>query len=431
MEPVASRPDREAPPLMAGDTPPPKPVLLSPPAPAEAAAASGDSAMDDTQSIPPEVLLKAADAGAFLQVVHGREVGRVLPLGRAELVIGRSRTCGLCLDDPAVSRRHAKVAEADDGTFCLVDLHSANGTFVNGRRVGSVTLFAGDRVQIGGTLLRFAVHDRFEQECLQQLYENATRDPLTGLLNRRSLDERLTAEWDRCRRAGRSLAVLLADLDHFHALNSAYGHPAGDEILRRFTAVAAQVLGPEAVVGRFGGEEFLALLPGCDRAEGLRTAERLRRAVEQSPFAVTDLVGRPVSVPATVSVGVAAAGPRRGGDAGLLLRSADLALQLAKTRGRNCVVGEPAEADSSFDTAILPRSSPKLGGLLVRSGVITEAELRAALAHQRGNPDAGPLGAVLIALGLCTPEEIRRAVALQRDLDAAGLAEPRDPAPPA
>lgn len=160
----------------------------------------------------------------------------------------------------------------------------------------------------------------------------ASHDPLTGLLNRHALDAAIEREMARSARHLYPLSVLVMDLDHFKRINDTFGHDAGDAVLKAFAQAAAAALRRDDVLGRQGGEEFLALLPGSGHASALVVAERIRAAV-----AATSLLhdGRTVGV--TVSIGVATA--RDSGSWEPALRAADAALYEAKRTGRNRVVG--------------------------------------------------------------------------------------------
>ncbi|MCM2258377.1 MAG: diguanylate cyclase [Vicinamibacteria bacterium] len=160
------------------------------------------------------------------------------------------------------------------------------------------------------------------------------RDALTGIANRRCLDEVLHAEWSRARRAAEPIALLLLDLDHFKALNDRRGHPEGDAALQevaRWLERAVQRSGD--LVARYGGEEFAVVLPGLEEDGALRVAERLRQGVADLALAHPgSSFGR-----VTVSVGVAALLPTTGLPPEHLLRLADRALYRAKAQGRNRV----------------------------------------------------------------------------------------------
>ena len=162
----------------------------------------------------------------------------------------------------------------------------------------------------------------------------ATTDPLTGLLNRRALSERLTTEMERALRYDTSVALLLVDLDHFKRVNDTHGHLAGDGVLR----VVAELLGEEArssdLVGRYGGEEFLIVLPETDDAGAAVLAERMRERVAMHAFRAWE-DGRTLRV--TTSIGVATFPAARIESVEDLFARADAALYRAKADGRDRV----------------------------------------------------------------------------------------------
>ena len=182
---------------------------------------------------------------------------------------------------------------------------------------------------------RVAERTRALEEANAKLERLATVDPLTAVWNRRHFLDLAAAELGRARRHKRRLSVFLLDLDNFKAVNDGYGHAAGDEALRTTVARAREALRTSDQIARFGGEEFVALLPETDLAGALIVAERVRAAIAGSPV-VTD--GQ--AIPITASLGVAewtGAEP----SIELTLRRADAALYDAKQAGRNrvCVAG--------------------------------------------------------------------------------------------
>lgn len=163
-------------------------------------------------------------------------------------------------------------------------------------------------------------------EYQRQLSERASRDPLTGVLNRGSLDEELERNLAVARRTGAPLAVLMLDLDDFKAYNDTFGHPAGDEVLRALAEAAAANVREGDRVARYGGEEFTVVLPDSDCAAAAAVAERIRAAMAERAFL------RPV----TVSIGVACH-PDHGETPAALIAQADAALYAAKQAGKNRV----------------------------------------------------------------------------------------------
>ena len=170
---------------------------------------------------------------------------------------------------------------------------------------------------------------------------SARRDPLTGCLNRRAFYEAFAREADRSARLGAPLSVLSIDLDRFKVLNDAYGHAFGDEILRQLARRFTALVRSHDLVVRWGGEEFVVLLPHTEPADAASLAERIRAGVESPAFRAGD-VGQTVSL--TCSVG--AAGTRTfPADADELVARADAACYEAKRAGRNRIVS--AEIDAS------------------------------------------------------------------------------------
>jgi diguanylate cyclase (GGDEF)-like protein len=170
------------------------------------------------------------------------------------------------------------------------------------------------------------------KQTRDQLEALATTDPLTGALNRRAVSEVAEAELRRARRSGKPFAALLMDIDHFKRVNDTHGHQAGDRVLTRVAKACAAELREVDGFGRWGGEEFIALLPETGLDGALVAAERMRRAVES--LAVTSDGGVPI--PVTLSVGVAMGGVLDEQLEALLMR-ADTALYKAKHDGRNRV----------------------------------------------------------------------------------------------
>ena len=205
---------------------------------------------------------------------------------------------------------------ADDfglGTLCVIDFEPR-------------TLSAEQRALLG--LLARQVMAQLD------LGLQAMRDPLTGLYNRRPLEESLQREIARARRKSDSIGVMSIDADHFKRINDAYGHDGGDVVLRAVARLLLECVREDDVVCRAGGEEFVIILPGMGRDAVLQRAELVRRVIEQTPIEVG-----PETVRMTASIGVAAY-PEHGAEAGQLLRAADAALYAAKASGRNRVAAQ-------------------------------------------------------------------------------------------
>jgi two-component system cell cycle response regulator len=163
-----------------------------------------------------------------------------------------------------------------------------------------------------------------------QLRHDATHDHLTGLWNRGMIVEQLEREVERAQRENHRLAIVMGDVDHFKSVNDTYGHAAGDVVLKDVAQRMASIKRKYDYIGRYGGEEFLLILPGCDLQQAVPVAERLRRIVS------SEVSIGPIKWPVTISLGVASYWDMES-DAAALMAAADEALYRAKAKGRNRV----------------------------------------------------------------------------------------------
>ena len=167
--------------------------------------------------------------------------------------------------------------------------------------------------------------------ALERIRTLAGRDELTGLPNRRRMNQLMEQELRRSGRAGSTFCLVLVDIDHFKNVNDTHGHAVGDEVLRAFSRIAAGAIRQSDVLARWGGEEFALMLPDTGRHAAVEAAERLRAGVEA---AVLDVGGRRIVL--TVSAGVAEHVPAE--PTAATLDRADRALYRAKAAGRNRVI---------------------------------------------------------------------------------------------
>jgi diguanylate cyclase len=188
--------------------------------------------------------------------------------------------------------------------------------------------------------LRQAALEREKVELMharEQMRHYAEHDGLTGLWNHRIIVERLRGELDRARREGTPLSVVLADVDHFKKVNDSFGHLAGDQVLKEISAIIMHSVRSYDWVGRYGGEEFLIILPGSGYESALTRAEQLRLAVQSARI---DNGSSPLHV--TASFGVAS-GFASDCEAEAVIQTVDAALYRAKNSGRNCVIAAGME----------------------------------------------------------------------------------------
>ncbi len=234
------------------------------------------------------------------------------PVYRGFVTLGR-------MDAEAASVRGAVYVRG--GTFLLVAEHDVEDLETLSKEMIAIT----ERMaQAQRELVRAKKALERREKKLQEL---ASTDPLTGLSNRRRLDERLAEEIERSKRVGTPLSVVMLDLDRFKEFNDRWGHLCGDTSLRVLAEILESHSRPYDTAARFGGEEFVLVLPGADLEAATDRAESMRRAIAEA-----DLAGADERV--TASFGVAA---YLGDSADDLLQNADRALYAAKDAGRNCV----------------------------------------------------------------------------------------------
>lgn len=280
----------------------------------------------------------STDPGARAAVLlrtDRRGCGQLVGLGLDSTRLGRSWEADARIEDAAVSRVHAEVI-SERGRFFINDLGSANGTFVNERRVDRAPLEDGNVVRLGTRVtLRFSLLEEDEKQALSYLHELGHYDPLTRVYNRRYLSEHLAAEIAFAERHHTSISIVLLDIDSFKQVNDRHGHQVGDQVLERVAAIAAEQIRTEDVVARYGGEEFMVVLRATPVSGAEALAERVRRAVAEKVMVAPD--GTAFHV--TLSAGCAALSCTGQGSLGELIQLADRRLYLAKEQGRNRVVG--------------------------------------------------------------------------------------------
>lgn len=276
---------------------------------------------------------------ACLVLYSGSEPGQRFALPEGTLSLGRAPDCQVLLDNPAISRRHAEM-QVQGTEVRLRDLGSVNGSWVNEQRLreNTVLLADGDMLRLGEVVLKFFQRESLDALLHDRIYRMATVDAGTEVFTRRYVMDTLAREIRRARRGGGALSVLGIDLDHFKSVNDRWGHNAGDQVLREAAATAHATLRTTDVLGRTGGEEFLAVLPDTGLAEARALAERVRAAIAARPVLLTAADGREVPHAQTASIGVATLTPTLQ-TLRELLGAADARLYEAKHAGRNRVAG--------------------------------------------------------------------------------------------
>jgi len=222
--------------------------------------------------------------------------------------------------------------ELDQTLFSFRGLRKDGGV-VDIELHGNVMVMGGKRALVS-VIMDVTERNRAEREVLalqEQLREQSTHDTLTGLYNRRYLEESFGRELALAERGRHPISVIMGDLDHFKAVNDQYGHQAGDEVLRVFGGLMKQQARASDIYCRYGGEEFLLILPKMPEASAIERAEQLRAAMAAAP-----VICGACAIAMTASFGVATY-PRDGRTGDELIAAADGALYAAKAAGRNRV----------------------------------------------------------------------------------------------
>ncbi len=282
-------------------------------------------------------LKKASNVEACLIVVRGLQQGKRYALSSASTLIGRDSTADIVINDPKVSRKQATI-EVMDNAVILVDGQSTNGSYINDRKLergGAVVLNKEDMIKIGDTVLKYLPRGALEIRYIGILEAQAHTDALTLIYNKGYILEVLDAEFKRAKALSSAFSMLFLDIDHFKQVNDTYGHSAGDHVLCEVSRILrSAVANDQGILGRFGGEEFIVLLPEHSDSAAQRLAESMRQTIEKHPFVLDHHI-----INITSSIGVASLTPNLNA-ATELLKLADKALYQAKNSGRNRVCQE-------------------------------------------------------------------------------------------
>ena len=235
-------------------------------------------------------------------------------------------------DDMTTRTLRARVWRLDTGLRVLAEYDIDELERLNDKMIDLNRDYADAQLKLAQTNLKL-------QQREAQIVALTLTDALTGLGNRRQFDQALANEINRARRTGGPLCAFMADLDHFKRVNDTFGHDIGDKVLAAFGELLRRQTRSPEIAARIGGEEFVVLMPHTDLAQGLATADRIRRATAATRI-------EPIPDAVTASFGVAELVPGEPGDA--FMRRVDKALYEAKRSGRNCVVtaGSSAGGDT-------------------------------------------------------------------------------------
>ncbi len=271
-----------------------------------------------------------------LTFLSGPALGKEIPLVHRELTLGRGEDCDILIPDPSVSRKHLQVSCREVRKGCIQsmsvvirDLGSKNGTLVNYKAVQKKSLKPGDKISIGRIILKFDSRDLAEQNFYEEIFRLATMDHLTSLLNKSSITRTLTEELTASLRDCRWVSVILIDIDQFKSMNDVHGHLMGDRILQVVAREIRSIIRRRDKAGRFGGDEFMIVLPETGPRGALRLAQRIRSNIQ-------NMAGVSLGLSTTITASIGAASCiATDANQDLLLEHADQALYRAKSLGRN------------------------------------------------------------------------------------------------
>ena len=272
---------------------------------------------------------------ASLIQYNGSNIGFIVRLSDQRIVIGRTPESHVFVNEASVSRSHAAISSTLAG-FEIEDLGSSNGTFINDAKVAAKAILKdGDVIRLGTILFKFYETENAEMLALDKIYRMATIDAGTDIFNKKYQLDSLTREMKYARQFNRPVSIIYYDLDFFKKVNDTLGHNGGDVVLKETAAVCKAAIRKNDIIGRYGGEEFVIVLPDTDQKVAADLAERLRVAV-MNHVVVVEVNGQKVQHRQTMSMGVSQMTPEMA-TIEEFLESADKKLYQSKQTGRNKV----------------------------------------------------------------------------------------------
>ncbi|MDH4468202.1 MAG: GGDEF domain-containing protein [Bacteriovoracaceae bacterium] len=286
---------------------------------------------------------KVERLNACLLAIEGPITGNLFDLATGISTFGRNPDNTYTIDADGISRKHFQIEVFDEDAMTIIrDLGSSNGTLVNGAKIQSPkTLQKNDRINSGIVSFRYIPKGDLDRLAYDKIHQAAVTDRLTGCFNKAYFLDILDQEFKKFRPhviSGHpgNLSLLVIDLDHFKKLNDTYGHLAGDLVLKEMAVNVRKVCVREGdIFVRYGGEEFVVILPNTPAKVALEIAERVRKTIESHPFLYE---GNPLKV--TGSVGGATLSQQMPNPLDLF-KLADQAVYQSKAKGRNQVTFLP------------------------------------------------------------------------------------------
>lgn len=267
---------------------------------------------------------------------NGPDIGKRYILNKKVTDIGRSLSACISIADSSISRYHAIITE-DSNRFTIEDTDSVNGTYINDRKIEKDILNDQDVIQIGSLILKYLANNNIDSIIHDKIYQMATIDAHTQIFNKQYVLNTLDLEFNISKESGQPLSVVYYDLDFFKRVNDQYGHAAGDYVLQENAKLIKQVIGNAGIFGRFGGEEFVVILPNTQLEAAAKIAEIIRHRCETQRIEIEHESNDKTLASVhkqTISAGVAeiSTGMHSASD---LLKLSDKNLYISKQEGRN------------------------------------------------------------------------------------------------
>jgi len=270
----------------------------------------------------------------YLIIVDGDNVGKIYPLDKKTITIGRSDEFDIQLADSSCSREQAIIEFNDNNKPVLKDLDSTNGTFVNGAKITEINIEDGDKILLGfSSVFMFAIQDSLESKFQMNLYESSIHDSLTGAFNQKYFFDTLSKAFSYSLRHNTSLGLLMLDIDFFKKINDTYGHVVGDIVLKEFVKRIKNNLRNEDTLCRYGGDEFAVIVRDFKYGFVKIVAERIRLFFDGRSINCKDH-----KINISVSIGAAIIDKENIETSEDMIELADANLYKAKQSGGNCIV---------------------------------------------------------------------------------------------
>jgi diguanylate cyclase (GGDEF)-like protein len=267
----------------------------------------------------------------YLSIVHPRDAIISFELNEEGLTLGRGMECDVQLPAAVISRRHCKVSCVGQ-SIVVEDLASTNGTYLDNQRVDRAFLTPSNQLRVGPFLLKLEYKGFMEIRAQNQLLEAARMDAVTGIANRGWFVAQSARMMAAMKDPANSLTAVMVDIDRFKNVNDQFGHAAGDAVLAGVARILAQEKHDDHLLGRFGGEEFVMMMPDIDHQEAFILCDRAREQIAKENFKFEGL-----GLSVNVSVGMATRTQGEIVSLDALISEADAAMYRAKRLGRNRV----------------------------------------------------------------------------------------------